>query len=83
MPKRTTLACVLVLAATALPTAAAQARPIELIETPRTVAPSIQPAPDAGFQCDDAGLGAAGAAVLMGAGAMTFGLTRRRRALAG
>ena len=42
-------------------------------------APSRPPAQPAGFQWDDAGIGAAGTVLLLGAGAMTAGLARRRR----
>ncbi len=43
-------------------------------------APSRPPAESAGFQWDDAGIGAAGTVLLLGAGAMAAGLARRRRA---
>jgi hypothetical protein len=43
-------------------------------------APSRPPAQPAGFQWDDAGIGAAGTVLLLGAGAMTAGLARRKRA---
>jgi hypothetical protein len=43
---------------------------------PAPSGPSTQPA---GFQWDDAGVGAAGTVLLLGAGAMTAGVARRRR----
>jgi hypothetical protein len=41
--------------------------------------PSAAPAQAAGFQWDDAGIGAAGTVVLLGAGALSAGVARRRR----
>jgi hypothetical protein len=46
-------------------------------------APSRPPAQTAGFQWDDAGIGAAGTVLLLGAGVMTAGAARRRRAVTG
>jgi hypothetical protein len=72
----------LIIAAAGFP-AVAQALPEELNATPapppvqRTVVVRAQP----GFQWGDAGIGAAGAAVLVGAGALGAGAARRRRAL--
>jgi hypothetical protein len=52
---------------------------------PRAAASVHQPAAavQSGFQWDDAGIGAAGAAVLLGAGVAASGAARRRRPLAG
>jgi hypothetical protein len=72
----------LVIAAVSFP-AAAQGR-IMIDHTGHPSAPAPAPstpsAQPAGFQWDDAGIGAAGTVVLLGAGAMTAGLARRRRA---
>jgi hypothetical protein len=49
---------------------------------PTTPPPARAPAgPQAGFQWGDAGLGAAGAALLLGTGALAVAVPRRRRAL--
>ena len=72
-----------VAAAVTLP-AAAQARPAtdppgDASSTPASV-PATEPVSSGGkFQWDDAGIGAAGAAVLLGAGAALAGGARRRR----
>jgi hypothetical protein len=42
-------------------------------------APRAAPAQADGFQWDDAGIGAAGTVILLGAGALTAGVARRRR----
>jgi hypothetical protein len=46
---------------------------------PRTAPTAALPSAGSGFQWDDAGIGAAGAVVLMGAAAVGTGLSRRRR----
>jgi hypothetical protein len=43
-------------------------------------APPPSPATEAGFQWADAGIGAAGAVVLLGTGALAYAAPRRRRA---
>jgi hypothetical protein len=47
----------------------------------KATAPSVSRT-GSGFQWDDAGVGAAGATVLLGAGALGAGMTRRRRRIA-
>jgi len=83
--KRSALTC-LVIGATALP-AVSQARPLEdpagpvAAPTAQAVSPMPESAPSAssGFQWDDAGIGAAGAVVLLGVGAGAATTVRRRR----
>ena len=84
--KRSVLTC-LAIGAAALP-AVSQARPIEdpagSVAGPPAQAVSPTPATTAsassGFQWDDAGIGAAGAVVLLGVGAGAGTTVRRRRA---
>jgi hypothetical protein len=86
-PLKRSLAAVFVVGAAALP-AAAQALPIEsgtgggALTSPVAVPSAPQPGPtaQAGFQWGDAGIGAAGATLLVSAGALSAGMTRRRRA---
>jgi hypothetical protein len=76
----------LAIGAAALP-AVSQARPIEAAGAPvaTPTAPAVSPVPEsaasasAGFQWDDAGIGAAGAVVLLSAGAGAATTVRRRR----
>jgi hypothetical protein len=77
------LAAAVVIAAASFP-ATAQARvsvyPPAGSGPPLTGAPSVSPTTSSSFQWGDAGIGAAGATVLLGVGALGAGMTRRRRA---
>ena len=72
----------LVIAAVSFPATAQGRIMIDSPGQPSAPAPASSPPPaqPAGFQWDDAGIGAAGTVLLLGAGAMTAGLARRRRA---
>jgi hypothetical protein len=74
-----------VVAAISFPAAAQAMRP--LADPPSTpssslvalAVPSTSSSAQSGFQWEDAGIGAAGAVVLLGAGASASGVARRRR----
>jgi hypothetical protein len=84
--KRSVLTC-LAIGAAALP-AVSQARPLEAASAPVagpsvpvvTAVPETAASAPSGFQWDDAGIGAAGAVVLLGVGAGAATTVRRRRA---
>jgi hypothetical protein len=81
--RRTFIPAALVASAAGLPVAA-QARPIDAIPTPvPPPSPPVVVTHDAGFQWADAGIGAAGAFLLVGSAGAGSVLVRRRRVLAG
>jgi hypothetical protein len=80
---RRTLTGGLVIAAAGFPSAALAMRaenpPLPSSPTPVVVAPASGSSGQSSFQWSDAGIGAAGAVVLLSAGAAGVAVTRRRR----
>jgi hypothetical protein len=75
------LAGALVIAAASFPGAAQGRVMTDSTGHPSAPAPAPSAAPAPGFQWDDAGIGAAGTVLLLGAGALAAGVARRRRAV--